>query len=841
MASGQSTVSSAAPACPTDTAGPDSEVEPGHGEETAGTTEAMETAGPEEEGGGGVCSFFLMGKCRFGSRCRLSHSVPSSEDPGAVLPGEDSGKDEEEERKHKKKKGKVKTKAKLKDTEEKESKKKPRMRTADDVISRVLWDPWLEASGFVVGYVDRFLGVLERPFAEFNWDAGPCDCDYSAELALPRHRIQYFTYRGHRVWDRNSRTDRVFGSTGQSLAPPFGGEEEEGKDRRRLFSYPCAHTRVRTQDREPQDPPNPGQLGATQDGPLPVPRRAGQEGQEWDCSGDPDVEGRLQEMSIHASDSAPPAPGSSASFPARPRQEEFPRPAAEEEFPGPAAEEEFPGPAAEEEFPRSAAEEEFPRPAAEEEFPRSAAEEEFPRPAAKEEFPRSAAEEEFPRPAAEEEFPRPAAEEEFPRPAAEEEFPRPAAEEEFPRPAAEEEFPRSAAEEEFPRPAAEEEFPRPAAEEEFPRPAAEEEFPGPAAEEEFPRPAAEEEFPRSAAEEEFPRSAAEEEFPRPAAEEEFPRSAAEEEFPRPAAKEEFPRSAAEEEFPRPAAEEEFPRPAAEEEFPRPAAEEEFPRSAAEDAGNRLQSLTNQLSSPPAEGETGEEEGEEESWEDWQDAEKNPFYKPHKDRRPSAPLQQREEKRGGRPPKLSPTHFITFRANTPAILSGFQQLQEELTSLLPSSAPHWKPSSSLHITLCLLVLSGPAEVAAAGEILRRFAPLTATPPVAVSFPVRLKHFNGKVLYLSPQPGPPLQQLNSGLQEAYRKEGWLHRHSFNPRYHLTLAQVKEQGGDRVFEGVEALKVGKGLNLGRLPVNTLHLCGMGLAKTNGFYQTFCTVSLR
>lgn len=104
--------------------------------------------------------------------------------------------------------------------------KKPPMRTADDVISRILWDPFVNASEFVVGYVDRFLGVLERPFVDFNWDTDPCDCDYASELALPRHRIQYFTYRGHRVWDRHTRSDRVFGSTGQSLAPPFGGEEE---------------------------------------------------------------------------------------------------------------------------------------------------------------------------------------------------------------------------------------------------------------------------------------------------------------------------------------------------------------------------------------------------------------------------------------------------------------------------------------------------------------------------------------------------------------------------------------------------------------------------------------
>lgn len=84
-------------------------------------------------------------------------------------------------------------------------------------------------------------------------------------------------------------------------------------------------------------------------------------------------------------------------------------------------------------------------------------------------------------------------------------------------------------------------------------------------------------------------------------------------------------------------------------------------------------------------------------------------------------------------------------------------------------------------------------------------------MAVSFPLKLKHFGGKVLYLSPQPQPHLQQLNTGLQEAFREQGWLHRDSFNPRYHLTLAKVKDQEGARVFEGVGELKVDKGVNYG------------------------------
>lgn len=123
--------------------------------------------------------------------------------------------------------------------------KKPRMRTADDVISRILWDSAVDSSKFVVGYVDRFLGVLERPFDDFTWDTNPCDCDYSAELALPRHRIQYFIYRGHRVWDRHTRTDRVFGSTGQSLAPPFGKKKEvKGRTERFSCTLPVFTQRV---------------------------------------------------------------------------------------------------------------------------------------------------------------------------------------------------------------------------------------------------------------------------------------------------------------------------------------------------------------------------------------------------------------------------------------------------------------------------------------------------------------------------------------------------------------------------------------------------------------------
>uniref|UniRef100_A0A3Q2Z8R5 Leukocyte receptor cluster member 9 n=1 Tax=Hippocampus comes TaxID=109280 RepID=A0A3Q2Z8R5_HIPCM len=443
-----------------------------------------DTSRAEDPKGVDVCPFFLEGKCHFGARCRMAHSSTR-----LICEVTSTSK---------KKANRNKT-AKAKENEAKghfdwmfpsNVNKKPRMRTADDVISRILWDPSADASQFVVGYVDRYLGVLERPFCDFNWDTNPCDCDYATELALPRHRIQYFTYRGHRVWDRHSRTDRVFGSTGQSLAPPFGGEEE------------CTDA----ENTHLQDD-------------------------------------KHSEMNARTSESAQ----------------------------------------------------------------------------------------------------------------------------------------------------------------------------------------------------------------------------------------------------------------------------------AGQASTKIQLyVTCVASHSSCHGIVSH------------------FHAPES-------LKQSEENRGRRPPKKKPTHFITFRANTPAILASFQQLQEEVSALLPSSAPHWQASASLHVTLCLLVLRGPAEVEAAVEILRRFAHLDRNPPVAVSFPVKLKHFNGRVLYLSPQPQLQLQQLNGGLQEAYRSEGLLHRDSYNPRYHLTLAKVTDKDGERIFDGVGDLKVGKGLHFGRLPVNSLHLCVVGGADVDGFFETVCTVSLR
>ncbi|XP_014672297.1 PREDICTED: leukocyte receptor cluster member 9-like [Priapulus caudatus] len=122
-------------------------------------------------------------------------------------------------RKEKKPKRKKKEKGKGREEEEEtsaEGEKKPRMKTAADCVSRVRWDARLAEACFVVGYVDRFVGVVERPFSHFCWGEDLASVDDVEELAVPQHRIQYFKYRGLKVWDKSERLDLMFGSTGDT-------------------------------------------------------------------------------------------------------------------------------------------------------------------------------------------------------------------------------------------------------------------------------------------------------------------------------------------------------------------------------------------------------------------------------------------------------------------------------------------------------------------------------------------------------------------------------------------------------------------------------------------------
>ncbi|KPP74644.1 leukocyte receptor cluster member 9-like [Scleropages formosus] len=195
-------------------------------------------------------------------------------------------------------------------------------------------------------------------------------------------------------------------------------------------------------------------------------------------------------------------------------------------------------------------------------------------------------------------------------------------------------------------------------------------------------------------------------------------------------------------------------------------------------------------------------------------------------------------------RYKPTHFITFRTDSPAFVASFHCLQKELTAILPHSAPYWVSPETLHVTLCLLILPGPKEVNLACEALRDFARKHHPRLFSLSCSSKPGHFWGRVLYLTPEPLLQIQSLNHHFQNLYKKNGWLHRDSLSPTFHLTLAKVKGKGGGSPFKGVEDIwrdKKMSAIDFGKLVVNKLYLCvNDSSRREDGFYETVCTISL-
>lgn len=82
-----------------------------------------------------------------------------------------------------------------------------KLRSASDVLNRLRWDAEFDIENYIVGYDDRFLGEREMPVGQ--WKA-----DLTDEAFIPMHRILYFKRKsdGVKVWDRETRTDLLFGS-----------------------------------------------------------------------------------------------------------------------------------------------------------------------------------------------------------------------------------------------------------------------------------------------------------------------------------------------------------------------------------------------------------------------------------------------------------------------------------------------------------------------------------------------------------------------------------------------------------------------------------------------------
>ena len=185
---------------------------------------ASRDVSPVASNNASVCKFFKQGKCKFGDKCKFAHPVKGhspamSEGSDRCSPGPDqrspSRQKTEGSKNGSKPEEKNDSKSKPPSTQEpEESEKKTSMRQASDVISRILWDGDLLTEEFSIGYLDRFVGIIEKPFAAFSWEdiasVGP------SVLSVPRHRIQYFKYRDQIVWDKRSQMDNFFGSRGGS-------------------------------------------------------------------------------------------------------------------------------------------------------------------------------------------------------------------------------------------------------------------------------------------------------------------------------------------------------------------------------------------------------------------------------------------------------------------------------------------------------------------------------------------------------------------------------------------------------------------------------------------------
>jgi uncharacterized protein (UPF0248 family)/2'-5' RNA ligase len=85
---------------------------------------------------------------------------------------------------------------------------KSSLRPIQDILSRLHWDDSYNAEEYVIGYEDRFDGVMEIPMT--SWSSETTDEEF-----IPLHRIVWVRKRGEdgeKVWDRRVRYDAIFGS-----------------------------------------------------------------------------------------------------------------------------------------------------------------------------------------------------------------------------------------------------------------------------------------------------------------------------------------------------------------------------------------------------------------------------------------------------------------------------------------------------------------------------------------------------------------------------------------------------------------------------------------------------
>ncbi|CAG8513166.1 6467_t:CDS:2, partial [Acaulospora colombiana] len=95
-----------------------------------------------------------------------------------------------------------------------------RLKPAHEIYKRLKWDEEVIPGGdFIIGYEDRFLGIMEATGRDFEEDE------------IPFHRIRYFKIAstGQIVWDREKRVDlitRNYAGPSSSQNDSYSSEEE---------------------------------------------------------------------------------------------------------------------------------------------------------------------------------------------------------------------------------------------------------------------------------------------------------------------------------------------------------------------------------------------------------------------------------------------------------------------------------------------------------------------------------------------------------------------------------------------------------------------------------------
>lgn len=79
---------------------------------------------------------------------------------------------------------------------------KSKLLPAEKVFHRIKWDPEQDSRDYIIGYEDRFVGLMEIDFHEFE-----------VKNEIPFHRIKYFRRGDEVIWDRTKRLDKLSSPT----------------------------------------------------------------------------------------------------------------------------------------------------------------------------------------------------------------------------------------------------------------------------------------------------------------------------------------------------------------------------------------------------------------------------------------------------------------------------------------------------------------------------------------------------------------------------------------------------------------------------------------------------